>query len=248
VAPAERFHGKTDVGKYGDYVYEVDWIVGEVLKALKDAGIDDNTLVTFTADNGASPTASSSAIRKGHKPNKPFRGGKASIWDGGHRVPFIARWPGRIKAEQVNDELFCTTDLLATCAEIIGKTLPENAGEDSISMLPAMNGSTTPQTRKGVIHHSVYGHFAIRVGDWKYMMTPGSGGWSGSLGMKRLPVDKNLPGQLYDMSQDIYEANNLVLKHPERVKQMKALLEEIVNSGRSTPGAAQPNDAKITIK
>jgi arylsulfatase A len=248
VAPAEPFRGKTEVGKYGDYVFEVDWAVGEVLNAVKEAGADDNTLIIFTADNGASPTAASSAIRMGHKPNKPHRGGKASLWDGGHRVPFISRWPGRIKTGQVNDELFCTTDLLATCADIVGQTLHDNEGEDSISMLPALEGRPTPPERKGIVHHSVYGHFAIRSGPWKYMLTPGSGGWSGSLGMPRLPVDNSLPGQLYHMNQDVYEANNLVLKHPDRVSKMEALLEKIVSSGRSTPGRPQANDAPIDIK
>jgi arylsulfatase A-like enzyme len=248
VVPAKQFQGKTEVGAYGDYVYEVDWIVGEVFKALQEAGIDENTLVMFTADNGASPVAAGSAMRKGHKPNSPYRGGKSTIWEGGHRVPFIARWPAKIKKESVNDEVFCTTDFMATAAEIVGKKLPDNAGEDSVSMLPAMRGEATPQIRKAVIHHSLRGFFAIRQGKWKYILTNGSGGWVNNWGMKKVSVNKELKGQLYDMSKDTFEENNLVQQYPEIVKKLDALLREIIEAGRSTPGENQENAVKIRIK
>jgi arylsulfatase A len=248
VKPAKQFQGKTPVGAYGDYVYEVDWMVGQVLEALEQAGLDHNTLVMFSADNGASPTASGSAVRKGHKPNKPFRGGKASLWDGGHRVPFMARWPARIKSGLVNDELFCTTDLMATCAEIVGVALPDTAGEDSISLLSAMDDRATPSTRDAIIHHSVYGSFSVRTPKWKYILTTGSGGWNHTLGMPRIPENKTLDGQLYDMRSDVYEERNLAASHPERISQLKDLLRHLVEQGRSTPGVPQPNDAKITIK
>lgn len=248
VVPAKQFKGKGKVGKYGDYVYEVDWAVGEVVKALEEAGIADNTIVVFTADNGASPSAAGSAIRRGHKPNAPWRGGKTTLWDGGHRVPFIVQWPDKVKAGSTNNELFCTTDLLATCAELIGAKLPDNAGEDSISMLPALYGKPSPQTRKGVIHHSVYGNFAIRSGRWKYIPIPGGGGWGHSWGMKRVPVDKSTPGQLYNMEEGAFEEHNLYNNKPETVERMTALLEEIVANGRSTPGKKQENDEPVKIK
>jgi len=248
VVPAKQFRGKTTMGKYGDYVYEVDWVVGKVVKALEDAGITENTIVMFTSDNGASPSAAGSAIGKGHKPNKPWRGGKTTLWDGGHRVPFIVRWPAKVKAGTVNNELFCTTDLLATCAELVEQDLPDNAGEDSISMLPALLGKPTPQSRKGIIHHSVYGNFAIRSGKWKYIPIQGGGGWGHSWGMPRVPVDKSCPGQLYNMEEDVFEATNLYNERPERVKTMAALLDELVQDGRSTPGTRQNNDVPVKVK
>jgi arylsulfatase A-like enzyme len=248
VVPAKQFIGKTTMGKYGDYVFEVDWVVGEVVKALEEAGIADNTIVMFTADNGASPSAAGSAIRKGHRPNWPYRGGKTTLWDGGHRVPFIVRWPAKVRPGSVNNELFCTTDLLATCSDIVGQALPDNAGEDSISMLPALQGKPTPQTRKGVIHHSVYGNFAIRSGKWKYIAIQGGGGWGYSWGMKRIPIDKDVPGQLYNMDEDVFEEHNLYSGNPEIVKTMAELLETLVQDGRSTPGAKQENDVLVNVK
>ena len=248
VVPAKQFQGKGKVGKYGDYVFEVDWVVGEVVKALEEAGIADNTIIMFASDNGASPSAAGDAIRKGHKPNAPWRGGKTTLWDGGHRVPFVVQWPGKVKPGSVNNELFCTTDLLATCAELIGQKLPANAGEDSISMLSALHGKLTPQTRKGIIHHSVYGNFAIRSGKWKYIPIPGGGGWGHSWGMKRVPIDESTSGQLYNMEVDTFEKDNLYNAKPETVERLAALLEEIVANGRSTPGAPQANDVNVIIK
>lgn len=247
VVPAEQFKGKTS-SLYGDYVHEVDWIVGEVMQSLEEAGIADDTIVIFTSDNGASPTASASAVKKGHKPNWPFRGGKASIWEGGHRVPFIVRWPASVKPGAVNDEVFCTTDLMATCADILGMKIPDNAGEDSVSMLPALMGKSSEPPRKGIIHHSINGNFGFRSGKWKYIMTNGSGGWNSTLGMPGFKINKSVKGQLYDMSSDTLEKKNLFRKNPEIAQLMKKQMQDIVENGRSTPGINQKNDVPVSVK
>jgi arylsulfatase A-like enzyme len=141
IVPSREWQGKSGLGDYGDFVMETDWAVGEVLAALDRAGVASSTLVIFTSDNGSSPAAGMDKLEtQGHYPSAQFRGAKADIWDGGHRIPFIVRWPGIVAAGSTNGGLVCLTDLLATCAEIVGATLPGNAGEDSVSLLPALRG------------------------------------------------------------------------------------------------------------
>ncbi|MDQ3622446.1 MAG: arylsulfatase [Verrucomicrobiota bacterium] len=247
IVPAKEWQGKSGLGDYGDFVMETDWAVGEALAALDAAGIANDTLVFFTADNGCSPQAGTNKLeQQGHFASAQFRGYKADIWDGGHRVPFFARWPGKIKAGAQNDQLICLTDLMGTCAEILGVKLPENAGEDSVSLLPALLGTESKALRQSVVHHSINGRFAVREGRWKLCLCPGSGGWA-------KPADADAakqglpPVQLYDLSTDIAETRNVSAAHPDIVARLTRQLEDSIANGRSTPGAKQANDADIVI-
>jgi arylsulfatase A-like enzyme len=227
---------------------ETDWVVGEVLAAIAKAGIADNTLVFFTSDNGCSRAAGIVQLQKqGHYPSADLRGSKSDIWDGGHRIPFIARWPGRIKSDTRNDQLICLNNLMATCADILGTKLPDNAGEDSVSILPALLGTAKAESHEAVVHHSLNGSFAIRQGNWKLELCADSGGWSdpkpGSQAAKKLPNS-----QLYDLKNDLGETKNLQGEHPERVAQLTKLLEDIIANGRSTLGSKQANDVPIKIR
>jgi arylsulfatase A-like enzyme len=199
----------------------------------------DNTLVIFTSDNGCSPAADVKSLEaQGHFASADRRGYKADIWDGGHRVPFLVRWPGRVKAGSQCAQLICHTDLMATCAEIIGAKLPDNVGEDSVSILPVLLGAAKEPVREAIVHHSIRGVFAIRQGQWKMEFCKDSGGWS-----KGGAVETD--GQLYDMSKDVGERTNEYAQHPEIVAKLTALLEKYVAEGRSTPGAKQNNDVKV---
>jgi arylsulfatase A-like enzyme len=247
IVPTKEWQGKSGLGKYGDFVMETDWAVGEVLKALDEQQLTEKTIVFFTSDNGCSPAAKVEQLEKqGHYPSARFRGYKADIWDGGHRIPFIVRWPGRIKAGSQCGQLVCLTDLMATCAEITGITLPPNAGEDSVSILPALLGTATKPLREAVVHHSIQGKFAIRQGNWKLELCAGSGGW-GAPGDGDA-VKRNLPRlQLFDMGKDIGEQANVHDREPATVQQLTKLLEKYIADGRSTPGAPQKNDAAVDM-
>jgi arylsulfatase A-like enzyme len=247
IAPSAAFAGKSPLGKYGDFVMEVDWSLGQVLDALQRKGVADSTLVIFTSDNGCSPAAGIAAMEsKGHFPSYHFRGYKADIWDGGHRIPFIARWPGKIKAGAVCDDTIGLMDLLATCADLLQVKLPDHAGEDSISILPDLLGTAKAPVREALVHHSINGSFAIRQGRWKLELCPGSGGWSdpkpGAAAEKKLPAV-----QLYDMSGDVSERRNIYGQHAQVVQQLTGLLEKYVADGRSTPGTAKKNDVPVNI-
>ncbi|MDD4873050.1 MAG: sulfatase-like hydrolase/transferase, partial [Kiritimatiellae bacterium] len=235
------------LNKYGDFVMQTDWTVGEVMKALDRNGIADNTLVIFTSDNGCSPVANIPELEaKGHHPSYIFRGHKADIWDGGHRIPFICRWPGKIKGGSKSDQLVCLTDLIATCAAIVGAKLPDVAGEDSVDILPAILGTASQPLREAVVHHSINGNFAIRQGNWKLELCPGSGGWSKPRDAEALKGGSPKV-QLYDMSGDVGEKVNIQEQHTDVVERLTKLLEKFVTDGRSTPGVPQKNDVPITI-
>ena len=226
---------------------ETDSAVGEVIAALEKNGIAGNTLVILTSDNGCSPAAGIPALeRQGHFPSELRRGHKADIFDGGHRIPFIARWPDKIKPGTRSDQLICLTDLMATCAEIVGGKLPDNAGEDSVSILPALLGTAEQPLQEAVVHHSINGSFAIRQGQWKLELCASSGGWSDpkprSKEAKQLP-----PVQLYDMAKEAGERTNEYKAHPEIVAQLTALLKKYIADGRSTPGSPQKNDVAIQL-
>lgn len=237
IAPAEAYQRKSQAGAYGDFVHQVDAVVGSVLNTLKRNGLVESTLVIFTSDNGSpgrDGTNMSGAVnsvrRFGHNPSYVYRGIKADVWDGGHRVPFIARWPGRIRPGSVSTEPICHVDLMATCAAILGVELPDDAGEDSYNILPALLGRELDKPiREAVVHHSGNGMFAIRQGKWKLILGRGSGGWSGK-GKKTDP-----PVQLYNMQQDTSEKRNLCAEHPEVVERLTKLLEKYKKEGRSRP-------------
>ena len=248
IVPSPEWQGKSGLNPYADFVMQTDHCLGQVLDALEKNGLVENTLVVFTSDNGCSPVAGIKELEsKGHYPSAQFRGYKADIWDGGHRIPFICRWPAKIKPGTTSSQLICLTDLMATCADLVGERLPGNAGEDSVSLLPALFGSDRVSLHEAVVHHSINGMFSIRQGPWKLELCPGSGGWS-------VPGDPAAlkaglpPVQLYNMEQASDEQKNLQAEHPEIVDKLTKLLERFVAEGRSTPGAPQTNDAPIIIR
>jgi arylsulfatase A-like enzyme len=244
ILPTKAFKGKSGLDNiYGDFVLMVDWVVGEVMEALEKQGIAENTLVVFTSDNGCSPQADFEQLAtKGHNPSYVFRGTKADIFEGGHRVPYIMSWKGTIEAGK-SDQLLCTTDFFATMADVIGAGFPDNVAEDSYSYLPATSLKSKAKTRKSIVHHSVNGSFAYRKGDWKVNFCPGSGGWSYPRPKKDVEALAKLPKvQLYHLANDMAEENNLEAKHPAMVKQYKKELLEIIDNGRSTKGKKQCND------
>ena len=247
IVPTPEHEGKSKAGVYGDFVCEVDWAVGQVLDALERNGMAENTLVVVTSDNGPAPVADFKKLRAmGHESSYHFRGYKADIYEGGHRIPFVARWPKRIKPGTSCDHLTCLTDLMATLAVLVGKKLPDNAGEDSVSMLPALLGTVTQPARQAIVHHSADGYFSIRQGAWKLEFCAGSGGWS----EPKEPEAEKLglpPVQLYDLNAEIGERTNVQDKHPEVVERLTKLLEKYLADGRSTPGARQQNEGKISI-
>jgi arylsulfatase A-like enzyme len=231
VVPRERFRGLTGAGDYGAFVAEVDWTVGQVFETLRRTGADQNTLVIMTSDNGPERQMEERKVEFQHYSAYHFRGHKRDIWDGGHRIPFLARWPGKIKAGTKTDEVVCLTDLMSTCAAIVGAKLPYNAGEDSYNILPALLGEKRSKPiREAVVHHSSYGSFGIRQGEWKLLEVRGVGDGPPS-------TDTSLPpGQLYNIVEDFAEKNNVYEKHPEIVKRLSALLTHYLEEGRSTPG------------
>ena len=233
VLPTDFVKGKSRAGDYGDFVVQVDWTLGEVTRALEESGISKNTLIIVTSDNGPEDLTAPLAEEYGHRSSHHFRGMKRDMWDGGHREPFIARWPGKVKADSASDEVICLTDLTATCAAIVGEKLPENAAEDSYDILPALLGEKRKRAiREAVVHHSSKGHFAIRQGDWKLILCRGSGGNRYRKGPNVVKPD-DPPGQLYNMAEDYSETNNLYLEHPKIVKRLTALLEKYKRQGYS---------------
>jgi arylsulfatase A-like enzyme len=225
VVPSPAFKGKSQVGDYGDFVVQTDDALGQVMAALEHTGAAANTLLIFTSDNGS---ANLPFKEYSHNSNAPWRGRKSDIWDGGHRIPFLARWPGRIAANTACAEPICLNDLLATAAAVTGQKLAHNEGEDSYNILPALEGrKRSKPIREAVVHHSADGMFAIRQWPWKMVEGRGSGGWDG----KGAPTDP--PGQLYDLEQDPGEKNNLYAQRPEMVKRLTALLDKYRKSGRS---------------
>jgi arylsulfatase A-like enzyme len=248
IAPAESWLGKSGLNPYADFVMQVDAAVGEVLDALDERGLTDRTLVIFTSDNGCSPEAKFAELAaRGHDPSQGFRGHKADIFEGGHRVPFLIRWPGVVEPGRRSDQLICLTDLMATCAGILRERLPGDAGEDSVSLLPALQGHDRGPLREAVVHHSINGSFAIRQGDWKLALCPDSGGWSAPR-----PATKAAAGlpaiQLYNLASDPGERRNVQDQHPDVVARLTRLLERYVADGRSTPGRPRKNDGSVVLR
>jgi arylsulfatase A-like enzyme len=231
--PTDEFRGRTQVDCYGDFVAQVDATVGRVLDTLAKQQLADHTLVIFTSDNGAH-WLPSDIEQFEHRANAHWRGQKADIWEGGHRVPLVMRWPGIIAANSVSDQLTCLTDIMATLAAIVGAELPAGAGEDSYSVLPVMlgQGSTAP-LREAIVHHSVDGTFAIRRGPWKLAMRLGSHGFSAPKNIK--PTPGGAQGQLVHLGNDPAEQHNRWLAQPRIVAELTQLLTQYQQSGRSRP-------------
>ena len=221
VMPNKPYIGKSVFGPYGDFVHQVDAIVGQITDALDRTGLAENTLVIFTSDNGsfASP-------QKGHSPNGELRGKKGRIFEGGHRVPFLVRWPGTIKGGSVNHQLVGVNDVMATVATIVGHELPADAAEDSANLLPTMLNASK-SVRQNLVHHSRSGEFAIRDGDWKLITDH-----------KRKPI------LLFNIGNDLVETNNLYDQHPEVVKRLADKLEKQCQSGRSVKPTSRITNRK----
>lgn len=237
---AKRFVGKSGFGPYGDLVMQVDWTVGEVLKAIKSNDIEDNTIVIYTSDNGSymyridtdQPDHIDDEMVQGYhadrrQSNYIWRGTKADIYDAGHRIPFIVRWPGKISGGTSNMNTICMTDVFSTIAEITGITMPIDAGADSFSFLPLLKGQKSHE-RPPVIHHSVNGTFSIRYGKWKMIFADGSGG-------RQKPVGKPFqkPYQLFDLEKDPSETQNAIDNHSEVAELLTSYLDRIRNSETS---------------
>jgi arylsulfatase A-like enzyme len=251
----KQFIGSSGLSNlYADLVIETDDVFGRVLSSLERHEVAENTLVIFASDNGCAHyigaredgcgDCESALEPQGHFPSGPYRGYKSDAWDGGHRIPCVARWPGVIGAGTRCGELVCLSDLMATCAEIVGERLPEDAGEDSVSLMPLFCGSGQA-VRTNVVHHSIAGKFAIRDGRWKLVLCPGSGGWTED-DAEAARAGRPLV-QLYDMEADPGEQRNLESTHRGKVKEMVGLLKGLVEAGRSTPGAPQANDVAVDI-
>jgi arylsulfatase A len=247
ILPTKEWQGKSGLNAYGDFVLQTDWAVGEVLQALEKNGLKENTIVFFTSDNGCSPQADyPDLLAKGHNPSGEFRGTKADIFEGGHHIPFLVRWPAKVKPGTFYDQPVCLTDLFATTADILGQKLPDTAAEDSVSLLPALLGKTKKPIREATVHHSINGSFAIRQGEWKLELCADSGGWSAPK-PGRDDSSAQPAIQLYNLTSDLAEKTNVQADHPEVVAKLTKLLEKYVADGRSTPGTPQPNTGEVNI-
>jgi arylsulfatase A len=248
ILPLEEFRGKSGTNAYGDFVLQVDHSVGQILAALEETGLDKNTIVIFTSDNGCSPRARFAELETfGHDPSAGYRGFKADIYEGGHRVPFLVRWPGQVEAGTRSDSLVCLTDLMGTLAEIIGSPLADSSAPDSVSFLSALKQSEVTKERSSIVHHSINGSFAIREGKWKLIFCPGSGGWSEPA--PKQARDLKLPAlQLFNLKTDPSESNNIAEANPEICAHLRSLLVQTIEAGRSTPGKPQLNDREVAFE
>jgi len=234
LAVTDEWKGKSGLITYADYVMETDAVVGHVLDALEKSGAADNTLVIFTSDNGKAPYTGAAALEKlGHYSSGPFRGYKGDVWEGGHREPFIVRQPGVVKPGSVCGQLVHQADIMATLADILGAKLPDDAGEDSFSLVPLLKGANRP-IREHAVSCAASGAPGIRSGPWKLILAAD-------------PKAKT-DVQLYNLETDIGETRNLAADNPLCVAQMKASMERLIADGRSTPGAVQKNDVEVSIR
>lgn len=223
IVPAPEFAGQGGVngqdGKYADWMFQGDWVLGKVLESLDRQKLADNTLIMVSSDNGAAGRS-----------YEPLRGAKTSIYEGGHREPFIARWPGKVKAGSVCDDTICLNDLIATCAQVVGAKLPDNAGEDSVSILPDLLGTAKGPAREATIHQSPGQDLAIRQGPWK------------------LIFHKNGQRELFNLQSDLSEAKNVAEANGDVVERLTALMRRYLADGRSTLGAPQENDVAVALR
>ena len=222
IVPAEEFVGKSDMqgkeGKYGDWIYQGDDMLGQIMDALKRNGQAENTLLIVTGDNGAAGRS-----------YEPLRDNKSSIYEGGHREPFVARWPGKIKPGSLSDQVICLNDLFATCADLLSKDLPPDAAEDSVSILPALLGKAKVPVREATIHQAPAG-LALRQGDWKLITL------------------RNGTRELYNLKDDLSETRNLFENNKEDSGRLQKLLQSYIDKGRSTPGPDQKNEFDFDLE
>ncbi len=241
VIPIPEFQGKSEAGAYGDFMMETDAHIGSLLAALDRNEMTRETLVLVTSDNGPETTYRERLKRFGHASAGGLRCGKRDLYEGGHRVPFIVRWPAVVKPGQRSSDLVCQTDVLATMAEVLGRELESDEAEDSVSFLPILKGEQRP-SRPPIIHHSSAGYFAIRDGRWKLNMIRGSGG---SLAPRIVEAKPGEPQfELYDISADLAETNNVASQEPGVVSRLRDEITRIVTTGRSTAGPPADNDGE----
>lgn len=226
--PTAKWKGKSAAGDYGDFVIATDDAVGQILAALDEHGLTNNTLVIFTSDNGAAPYVVVALEQMfGHFSSGLLRGYKADAWEGGHRVPFFARWPGQIPAGSTSDQTACHVDLLATCAAVAGQDLPKSAGDDSFNLLPVLRGDKLARpVRDATILHSMKGVFAVRQDNWILILDQGGGGFSNAPKAKK----DEPPFQLFDLANDLSQKTNLARQNPEIVQRLQAILERAKTS------------------
>lgn len=244
ILPDDEFQGKSGLNPYGDFVMEVDYMVGRILETLKQNGIEENTILVFTADNGCSPAAKIEELQeKGHYPSYIYRGYKADLYEGGHRVPCVMQWPARIQHHTV-DQVVCLTDFMATFAAISGYQIKDNEAEDSYNILPLLLGPSEGKIiREAVVHHSINGEFSLRKGDWKLLLSPSSGGWSYPRPGRDTVIINELPKvQLYNLNTDPEEAKNVYSENLAITNELREIMIRYIREGRSTPGVPQKND------
>jgi len=238
--PRKEFLGRSKAGIYGDFVCEVDWAAGEILNTLDQAGLSSNTLLIFTSDNGPERYAYERIPEFGHYSMGSLRGVKRDAWEGGHRIPFLARWPGKIRAGGTSNETVCLTDLMATSAALSLAKVPDNGGEDSYNIAPALLGEKrSAPIREATVLHTANGEFAIRQGEWVFIdaktgMNTREPEW---FRKQRGYTLHSLAGELYNLGQDLAERKNLYAERPDIVGKLKALLERYKREGRSAPRA-----------
>jgi arylsulfatase A-like enzyme len=243
LAVNEPWRGKSGLDSaVADLIMETDATVGRVLNTLESSGVASETLVLFTSDNGFAPYVGAAQLEaRGHHPSGPLRGYKGDAWEGGHREPFIVRWPGAVKPGSVCSQLVHQADILATLADILGQKLPDTAGEDSFSFLPLLKGADQP-IRQHAVSCAASGVPALRCGDWKLIASAsGSGGFNKS----QPALEPATPVLLFNLADDLGETKNLAAEQPERVAAMKAIMERLITDGRSTPGTPQDNDVAV---
>ena len=245
IIPNDRFDGKSGAGPYGDFVVETDDSVGQLLAALESAGIADNTIVIFTADNGPEHYAYERDKKFGHWSSRPLRGLKRDIYEGGHRVPYMVRWPGKVAAGASSDGLVSQIDIMATLASVVGYDLSDKAAEDSHDLRPLWTGLTQTSPRQTHIHNTKGHAFAIRHGDWTLVQR--KNGYH-SQGYKKwekrhdYPADNGGEAQLFNISKDIGQRMNLIAQHPEKAHQLVTLLQKIRAQGHSAPRLSDHSD------
>lgn len=243
ILPAERFLGKSGTNEYGDFVLHVDDVVGRINQKLCETGLLENTIVIYTSDNGCSPAADyPELLAKGHNPSYVFRGAKADIYEGGHRVPLIVQWPAQIPAGSICEKIVCLSDLMATICDILGIDMGDADGVDSVSNFPLWRDPNGQEVREDVIHQSIDGSLSIRKGKWKLELCPGSGGWSDPKPGEEAEGSPRF--QLYDLSGDIGEQRNVIEAHPEEARALRRILKGHILRGRSTPGPVQQNNGQ----
>ena len=246
IAPTQPWVGKSGLNAYADFVMEQDDCVGRILRTLDRLDLQRDTIVFFTSDNGCSPQADLPALKAaGHNPCGPYRGHKADIFEGGHRIPLVVRWPGIVEAGSVAAQTVCLTDLMATAADIVDLPLPVDAAPDSFSLLPILKNAAADHVRPSTVHHSVNGSFAVRQGSYKLCFCSDSGGWSPPKPVSKITGDPGL--QLYDLQNDVAESQNIAADHPDVVERLARTMEECIARGRSTPGPNLANDVQVDL-